>query len=146
MKLIVTEMKLIRLPPPIHVSPINPARDKPYSTFDTFASLCGVSGPARAGTYRSLTVDEEVSCYIKAAQTGEGFQAFWNQYKNKLPRLAQLVRRFNVVPSTSVASEAAFSIAGYVHRKQRSSLSSTSIRYSMVLKDRHLLEKIKPRI
>ena len=62
------------------------------------------------------------------------FETFWNEKQTLLPILSSLVRRFSIIPATSVASESAFSLAGYINRKQRCSLSPTTIRYLMVLK------------
>ena len=142
-KSILAEMKLVYAAQSIDTTVINDVRGKSTSTFDTFTELCGLNRANRSTVCGGLTIDEELSCYIKAAQTCGQFQPFWNQYQTKLPRLAQIVRRFNAIPSTSVASEAAFSVAGFVNRKQRSALSSTSFRYSMVLKDKHLVDKLK---
>ncbi|CAF1233944.1 unnamed protein product [Rotaria magnacalcarata] len=72
-------------------------------------------------------------------QVGQSFQEFWSSYEMELPRLAALVRAYNIRPASSVASESLFSIAGYVQRKQRSSLASNTLRYSMVLRDRDIL-------
>jgi hypothetical protein len=49
--------------------------------------------------------------------------------------LARLVRHYCIMPMTSVASESAFSMAGYIQRKHRSSLSATTLRYSMLLRN-----------
>ncbi|CAF2982201.1 unnamed protein product [Rotaria sp. Silwood2] len=72
-----------------------------------------------------MTVDEEISRYIKlaSAKSADDFQQFWIENGKQLPRLANLVRRMNIIPATSISSEALFSIASFIHRKQRSSLS-----------------------
>ncbi|CAF3336675.1 unnamed protein product [Rotaria socialis] len=72
-------------------------------------------------------------------QGGQPFQEFWSSYEMKRPRLAALVRAYNIRSVSSVASESLFSIAGYVQRKRRSSLASNTLYYSMVLRDQDIL-------
>lgn len=94
-------------------------------------------------TNRTVTIDEELSEYIKAAQSANNFQKFWSDHDKYLPRLSTLVRRINAIPSTSVASESLFSVASYLNRKHRSSLSSQTLRYLLVLKDRSIVENLE---
>ncbi|CAF4788840.1 unnamed protein product, partial [Rotaria sp. Silwood2] len=63
------------------------------------------------------------------------FQEYWNKIQHYLPILTRMVRHFCIMPITSVASESAFSMAGCIQRKQRSSLSATTLRYSMLLRN-----------
>ena len=112
--------------------------------FDEFERVCGLKSTTDSSTgSRRLTIDEEISFYIKAVHTADEFQFFWKHHQSTLPRLSNLVRRYNICPATSVASESTFSIAGYLNRKQRSSLSSTAMRYSIVLKNKNALNKLK---
>ena len=90
-----------------------------------------------------MTLDEEISAYVEAARSANNFQSFWISHEKSLPRLAQLVRRTHIIPATSVASEALFSVASFLNRKQRCALSSRTLRYLLVLKDRHLLDKLE---
>ena len=46
------------------------------------------------------------------------------------------------MPATSVASESSFSIAGYINRKERSSLSSSQLRMTMCTKDFYKIDDI----
>ena len=117
------------------------------SALDVFSQMCGdlsatMPSTSTSPTIKTLTVDEELSRYIAKATSGCDFQPFWNTHQSLFPRLAQLVRRYGIVPATSIASEAAFSIAAFIQRKQRSSLSPLTLQYSMVLKDRRLLDKV----
>lgn len=112
--------------------------------FDEFDRVCGLKSTTESSSgSKRLSVDEEISFFVKAVHSADHFQHFWKQNQTTLPRLASLVRRYNVCPATSVASESTFSIAGYLNRKQRSSLSSTAMRYSMVLKNKNALNKLK---
>ena len=49
--------------------------------------------------------------------------------------MSKVVQRTMNIPGSSVPCESTFSIAGYIRRKERCSLSSAAMRYSMVLKD-----------
>ena len=53
------------------------------------------------------------------------------------------MRKTNIICATSCASESAFSIAGYIQRRNRSSLSSQVLRYSIMCKDAAKIEEIK---
>ena len=48
--------------------------------------------------------------------------------------LASAVRKYCIIPASSVAVESAFSEANFIQRKERSSLSSKNLRYTLVLK------------
>jgi hypothetical protein len=56
--------------------------------------------------------------------------------KSILHTRATIVRKYCIIPSSSVPSESAFSVANFIQRKERNSLSSKCIKYSMVLRDR----------
>ncbi|CAF5012681.1 unnamed protein product, partial [Rotaria magnacalcarata] len=109
------------------------------------AIICGrtVSFASSTATKRPMTLDEELSKYIQAVQSATSFEEFWSSQEKSLPRLSRLVRRTNISPITSVASEALFSVANFLNRKQRSGLSSRTLRYLLVLKNRHLLDKLE---
>ncbi|CAF1464354.1 unnamed protein product [Adineta steineri] len=83
---------------------------------------------------KALTLKQEFSYYISSSETYTDFQTYWNENKDRLPILSSYARRYNCVPTTSTASESAFSIADYIDRKQRASLSTTTLRYLMLLK------------
>ncbi|CAF1314845.1 unnamed protein product [Rotaria sordida] len=90
------------------------------------------SNPTR--TVKPLSLKEEFGMYMSTYKQSTDFETFWNQKQHMLPILTSFVRRYSIIPATSVASESAFSVAGYVQRKQRSSLSPTTLRYLMLLK------------
>jgi hypothetical protein len=106
------------------------------------AAVCGRILPTSTTTRATMTLDEEISTYIKSAISVENFQEFWMEHGKQLPRLANLVRTVNIIPATSISSEALFSVASYINRKQRSSLSSQTIRYLLVLKNKHLIDQL----
>jgi hypothetical protein len=83
---------------------------------------------------KPLTIKQELSLYLSSCKQTDEFEKFWDEKQHILPTLFSFVCRYSIIPATSVASESAFSIAGYIDRKQRSSLSSTTLRYLMLLK------------
>lgn len=113
---------------------------------DLFLTECGLSmtrvPTASIPNHRSRSMKEELGMYTGAAEGGCSFERFWNDFQFNLPRLSRLVRSFNVRPATSVASESLFSVAGYVQRKQRSSLAPETLRYSLILRDQKILSTL----
>lgn len=107
---------------------------------EKLALVCGRT-IAPSTTRKSMTLDEEISSYVKAAKSANDFEGFWVLHNNHFPRLSSVVRSTNVIPATSVASESLFSVASFLQGKQRSSMSSTTLRYLLVLKNRHVLKK-----
>jgi hypothetical protein len=92
---------------------------------------------------RPMSADVEVSLFTNSIKTKQSFKQFWSTHRHSFPRLVTLVHRYCIVPATSVASESAFSISGFIARKQRSSLSSRSLRHLLVLKYRKNLLKFQ---
>ncbi|CAF2755436.1 unnamed protein product [Rotaria sp. Silwood2] len=83
---------------------------------------------------KPFTLKQEFSLHISTSTSCKDFQTYWDENKTRLPILASCARRYNCASTTSVASESAFSVAGYIDRKQRASLSTTTLRYLMLLK------------
>ena len=110
---------------------------------EKLAAMCGYTFSLSRTADKLMSLDEEISSYIKAAQSSNDFRQFWITHSKQLPRLSSLVRRVNVILATSITSEALFSVASFLHRKQRSSLSSKTLRYLLILKNRHVLEQFE---
>ena len=106
-------------------------------------TICGHPMFLSVTTRKSMSLYEETSLYIKEAQSAADFKSFWVAHTNELPRLSNLIRRVNVIPATSVTSEVVFSVANFLQRKQCSSLSSKTLRYLVVLRNRQVLEKFE---
>ncbi|CAF1319316.1 unnamed protein product [Adineta steineri] len=115
---------------------------------DALFELCGLdSSPVAPIINNTFTIDEEIGYYISVINVASSrqndleidFSEFWSQHQHRLPLMSTTVKRVNIIPASSVPCESMFSIAGYIRRKERSSLSATAMRYSMVLKDRHNL-------
>jgi hypothetical protein len=116
------------------------------SKMDAKERLKQLAGSSSSDTpTRGLTVADEFSLFCQAIKGASSFKAFWVANRRNFPRLVELARKYNIVPATSVASESAFSIAGFIARKQRTSLSSTTLRQLLVLKYRKNLDKLRPK-
>ena len=121
---------------------MNKAKKK--SLFDAFADECKMSkiNTNNSRAQKTRTIREEVAFYLTCLNDSRTrgdaenkFSEFWLKNGKNIPLLASLVRKYSFIPASSVASESAFSVAGYVNRKERSSLSSDNLTYSMLLRD-----------
>ncbi len=121
-------------------SSINSSKQSKLSLINQFRISCRSSSldaepaPKPQTKTKPLTLKQEFSLYVSTSAGYTDFQTYWNEKKAVLPILSSYARRYNTVPTTSVASESAFSVAGYIDRKQRASLSTTTLRYLMLLK------------
>ena len=88
-----------------------------------------------------MTIREEISKFnLLVKENNFEIEEFWKKNISIMPKLASLVKKYLIIPGSSVASESAFSIANFIQRKERSSLSSKNLRYSILLREN---EKIK---
>ena len=61
----------------------------------------------------------------------------------KFIKLLTKAQRFYIMSATSVASESAFSVAGYIQRKERTRLSSKNLRFTILAKQMDKLIEIE---
>lgn len=108
------------------------------SMYYKFARMCGYDSQ-KIQTDKAKTIKDEVNAYRHYLSEKFLFRDFWEKKMKSLPMLGSIVKEISMIPATSVASESAFSIANYVNRKERSSLSFKQLRYSMLNKD---IEKV----
>ncbi|CAF3879758.1 unnamed protein product, partial [Rotaria magnacalcarata] len=115
------------------------------NNLDTLFSLCGCSDESTIASAQSqekaLSIDEEIGLYISSINSYQNikFSNFWSIHEKQLSVMSCVVRRISIIPASPVPCESTFSVAGYIRRKERYSLSSQAMRYSIVLKDRHKL-------
>jgi hypothetical protein len=109
-----------------------------------FLTECGLNSTAvnLTNTRPIRTIQEELAFYIDKVKSFKSFEELWRTYQMELPCLTALVRCYNIRPSSSVASESLFSVAAYVNRKQRCSLSPETLMYSMILRDAETVERL----
>ena len=119
--------------------PVSAALSKKDNAKHRMNPLAGVDGIQPHA--RPMTIDVEILLFTNKIKKHTSFQDFWVKHRASFPRLVYLVHRYFIIPATSVASESAFSISGYIARKQRLSLSSKTLRHLLVLKYRKNLEK-----
>ena len=80
---------------------------------------------------KSLSIKKELSMHVPTYKQSKDFESFWNGKQNLVPTSS--IRRYSIIPAISVASESAL-CSGYIQWKQRVWLSSTTLRYLMLLK------------
>ncbi len=105
------------------------------SFLDDFAALCSVDDNSNQSNTINFDIDKEFIIYHQTKTLEEDFSKYWQSYSGQLHILAVFVQHYSIIPASSVSSEAAFSIANYYQRKERSNLSSKSLRYSMILRE-----------
>lgn len=91
---------------------------------------------------KDKTIKEEIALYRRKVNNSIAFADFWRSNENVLSKMSSKVREICCIPATSVASEATFSVANYIQRKERSSLSSRQLRCSLLLRDMDTIDSI----
>ncbi|CAF5076479.1 unnamed protein product, partial [Rotaria magnacalcarata] len=135
---VTTTMSMSTSTPLGHQRTQNSTTPQEKLTLDEFFRMCEMPSASNVTTNsikKQLSFKEELCHYMSTAGSSSKFSEYWCQHEMLLPQLSQFVKKYNCIPATSVPSESAFSIAGYLQRKARSSLSSTALRYSMVLSE-----------
>ena len=108
-----------------------------------FREKCGLSSEPRPATKQISSIKQEVSRFESIELDAyEDFSSFWRQNCSILPNLSNMARRYACLPATSVPSESSFSVAGYLVRKTRMSLTPKNLKYSMFLKDKLWRRKV----
>ena len=95
---------------------------------------CGLSLKSITDNSKQWTVKEEVCHYLSTLNQNHTFAEYWKNNKTRLPILSSIALRYNIICPTSISSESAFSISGFIQRKNRSSLTPETLRYSMLLR------------
>lgn len=113
-----------------------------FDEINNFNKICGVSSNTSNVSAKILSIKEELAQYISTKSKYSDISAYWRDNELKLPKLSSLVRKYCIIQASSVASESAFSIANYIQRKERSSLSAENLRYSMFLRQIETIEKL----
>jgi hypothetical protein len=71
------------------------------------------------------------------------FSEFWRSNFNRFKILVLYVKYYSIISVSSVSDESSFSKANFLQRKERSSLSSENLRYTMILKQKKALQELK---
>ena len=110
-------------------------QDNQLITLKNLFQTCGVPVQSTTPGFKPSTIKEEISQYIATINERLIFSTYWNNNKERLPILSSIARQYNVMCATSIDCESAFSIAGHIHRKNRSSLAPSTLRYTMLLRE-----------
>ncbi|CAF2130517.1 unnamed protein product [Rotaria magnacalcarata] len=86
-------------------------------------------------SFKPSTIKEEITQYVVMINLYQTFNQYWYANKDRLPIFSSFVRQYNIMCATSIDCESYFNIAGFLHRKNRSSLSPSTLRYSMILRE-----------
>ncbi|CAF4750603.1 unnamed protein product, partial [Rotaria magnacalcarata] len=100
-----------------------------------FFLTCGIKLQATSTIFKPSTIKEEIAQYVATVNLYQTFSQYWYANKDRLPILSSFVRQYNIMCVTSIDCESSFSIAGFLHRKNRSSLAPSTLRYSMILRE-----------
>jgi hypothetical protein len=100
---------------------------------DEFEKICGNQNKFHRALYTEVidtSSQEQILLFKSAIQKlpiDYEFRKFWYENKFKFSRLVEVVKKYSIIPASSVASESAFSEANYIQRKERASLSSKNL-------------------
>jgi hypothetical protein len=114
---------------------------------DGMQALAAISGRRLLKKNKALSLNEELVSYsssIKIDTNGKklNFDTFWRNESNSYPRIAKFACYANVTTATSVPSESSFSVAGHILRKERSRLSPKNLKYTIILKDKPMVDEL----
>lgn len=91
--------------------------------------------PTTSSIFKPASIKEEIAQYVATRNLYPTFSQYWCANKDRLPILSSFVRKYNIMCATSIDCESAFSVAAYLHRKSRSALAPSTLRYSMILRE-----------
>jgi hypothetical protein len=110
-----------------------PIKKAPSNEYASFKKLCGTYDKPKIVNNISSCIAEELVNFKKSLKNNQNqFEEFWK--KNQCSLLINFVKKYSIIPATSVAVESAFSEANFVQRKERSGLSAKALMFSMCLK------------
>ncbi|CAF4085958.1 unnamed protein product [Rotaria magnacalcarata] len=107
------------------------------ATLKIFFQTCGIVVEETPSGFKPSTIKQKIAHYMATNNFYATFSQYWSSNKDHLPILSSFVRHYNIMCATSIDCESAFSIAGFIHRKNRSSLAPSTLRYSMILRDQN---------
>ncbi|CAF2950094.1 unnamed protein product [Rotaria sp. Silwood2] len=116
-------------------STIKQEKDDSSNALYNLYKSCDLSCNGMSNNSRKWTVKEEICYYLSTVSENQTFSQYWNNNKTRLPILSSIVRRYNIISATSISSESAFSISGFIQGKHRASLAPEMLRYSMILRN-----------
>ncbi|CAF0754591.1 unnamed protein product [Brachionus calyciflorus] len=117
------------------------------NSWKSFEIACGYEEHEERPNHKNglinLSIKDELSQFsLLVRENTDELESFWKKNMALLPKLASLVKKISIIPGSSVASESAFSVANFNERKERSSLSSRNLRFSILLREMDKIEKL----
>ncbi|CAF1522111.1 unnamed protein product, partial [Didymodactylos carnosus] len=91
---------------------------------------------------KPTSIAGEIALYSSMAQKKNAIAlkseplSFWSKHGDELPLLKELASKYLTTLGTSVPSESAFSVAGFVGRKESARLTAKNLSYLVFLKDK----------
>jgi len=125
-------------------STIRNKKIKKTETFHSnFASLCGID--IINNNTVTVSLNQEMSDYVNLIRRSNSisFSEFWRSNCHRFKILVLYVKYYSIISGSSVSDESSFSKANFLQRKERSSLSSENLRYTMILKQKKALQELK---
>jgi hypothetical protein len=114
-----------------------PPASKGSLVIKNFLNKCGVgSGAARMAPRRMPTIQQELAKLSSIPKDEYLLDTLLQEYGKGLLKLAAMAQKYVSICATSVPSESTFSVSIYVLRKNRLSLTSKNVMFSMFLKDK----------
>lgn len=100
-------------------------------------SKCGITTNMNVtGSAKTPNIQQELAKLASIPKDEYGFNTFWREHGKAMPTLLTLARKYLAISASSVPSESTFSVANYVLRKNRLSLTGRNLKYTMFLKDK----------
>lgn len=126
----------------ITLSTKDSGQKKKVSAMEAFLITIGDSTTSTPTLQNRASIVEEIYNYrllVDKFSSGRLLTAsacieFWKLYGSTLPSLFNLATKLICTPATSVASEAAFSVAAFTARKERSRLTADNLSAAIFLK------------
>jgi hypothetical protein len=125
-------------------STIRNKKIKKTETFHSnFASLCGID--IINNNTVTVSLNQEMSDYVNLIRRSNSisFSEFWRSNCHRFKILVLYVKYYSIISGSSVSDESSFSKANFLQRKERSSLSSENLRYTMILKQKKAIQELK---
>ncbi len=116
-------------------SPSSETGNLSNSVIDQLAIMCGYDPNPQESESYVFDLNKEFNLFESTCIQAEGFSKYWQTNSSELSILTAFVKKYSAISASSVPTEACFSVAHFIQRKERRNLSSKSLRYLMVLRE-----------
>lgn len=115
------------------------------SILNELTKQCGYVSQIQNNKGPEKNITDEITQYRSLVDVKANkfkFKEFWMRYRLDLPLLWSLAKQVSCIPASSIASESSFSVANYINRKERSTLSFKQLKYLMLVRDVDKIQNI----